>query len=83
MRQITKKQVWVHDNWIHVDGVGRIGLYAIDRKEIQLDYSMKWIVGSNEAIPCTKTEIEDKIFELFNGKDSGVDENMSTQNKVI
>ena len=67
-KKITKDMVWIYDNWINVDGVGRIGLYYIDKKAIGLDYSMKWIVGSNEEIPCTRTEIKNKILELFNGK---------------
>ena len=66
MRQITKDQIWIHDNWINVDGVGRIGLYDKMRKVILLDYSMKWIVGSNTEIPCTYDQIKDKIVELFN-----------------
>ena len=63
---ISKDKIWVRDNWIHVDGVGRIGLYAKDKHAILLDYSMKWIVGSNEEIPCREDEIKDKILKLFN-----------------
>lgn len=66
MRQITKEQVHVYDNWIEVDGLGTIGRYLIDKKAIGLDYSMKWIVGSNDEIPCTFDEIKTKIVELFN-----------------
>lgn len=62
------EQVSINDNWIHVDGVGRIGLYSPSRKVIGLDYSMKWIVGSNDEIPCSPShaDIKEKIFELFN-----------------
>jgi hypothetical protein len=63
---VTKDKIWIHDHWISVDGVGRIGLYATDKKAILLDYSMKWIIGSNEEIPCKEHEIKDKIIELFN-----------------
>ena len=66
MRQVTKDQIWVHENWISVDGLGTIGRYLQDKKAIGLDYSMKWIVGSNDEIPCTHDQIKDKIVELFN-----------------
>lgn len=66
MRQITKDQVWMSDHWINVNGIGRIGLYVMDKKAILLDYSMKWIVGSNTEIPCAEDEVKTKIVELFN-----------------
>jgi hypothetical protein len=68
-RKITRDMIWIHNNWINVDGVGRIGLYFKDKKAIGLDYSMKWIVGNNEEIPCSNddNQIKDKIMELFNG----------------
>ena len=75
---VTKDKIWTHDHWINVDGVGRIGLYAIDKKAILLDYSMKWIVGSNEEIPCKEYEIKDKIMDLFNGKDGRMGKDMSS-----
>ena len=64
--KVEKKDIYVHDNWIHVDGIGRIGRYLVDKKAIGLDWSMKLIVGSNDEIPCTQTEIVDKIYNLFN-----------------
>ena len=78
--KITRNQIWIHDNWINVDGVGRIGLYLTDKKAIGLDYSMKWIVRTNEEIPCRNdaNQIKDKIMELFNGKDRGVGEDLFT-----
>ena len=84
-KKITRDQIWIHDNWITVDGVGRIGLYQIFDKTIGLDYSMKWIVGSNEPIPCSHehNEIKDKIMELFNGKDSGMGEDLSPQSPTL
>lgn len=84
-RKISRDQIWIHNNWINVDGIGRIGLYYIDKKTIGLDYSMKWIVGSNDEIPCRNdaTQIKDKIMELFNGKNSGVGEDLSTQSKTL
>jgi hypothetical protein len=66
MRQVTKDQVFIHDNWIYVEGIGKIGLYHTDKKAIGLDYSLKWIVGSNSEIPCAYDQIKDKIVELFN-----------------
>ena len=66
--KIDKFDVWMNDHWINVDGIGQIGLYLPDEKAIGLDYSMKWIVGTNERIPCSDdlNEIRDKIVELFN-----------------
>jgi hypothetical protein len=66
MRRVKKEDIFVHDNWIFVDGIGKIGLYSISRKAITLDWSMKLIVGSNDEIPCTRTEIKDKIYDIFN-----------------
>lgn len=66
---LTKDKVYVHDGWIHVEGVGRIGLYSSYDKAILLDYSMKFIVGTNERILCDRLEVVDKIVELFNKKE--------------
>ena len=77
-KKVKKEDIFVHDSWIYVDGLGKIGMYLKDRKAIGLDWSMKLIVGSNDEIPCTQTEIVDKIYELFNGKDIGVDKNVSS-----
>ena len=66
MSNITKDRICINDQWIVVSGLGRIGMYAPDKKAILLDYSMKWIVGSNDEIPCKEYEIKDKIIELFN-----------------
>lgn len=67
MRKVTKKDIWIHDGWINVDGVGRIGMYLHDKKAIGLDWSMKFIVGTNENIPCDydENEIKTKVLELF------------------
>lgn len=62
---ITIKDVYLNDNWIHVDGIGRIGLYAPDKKAILLDYGMKMIIGNNNEIPCNKSEAVAKVVELF------------------
>jgi len=68
VRKITEKDISIYDNWINVDGVGRIGLYLPSEKSIGLDWSMKFIVGTNEKIPCNYSEIKTKIVELFNPK---------------
>jgi hypothetical protein len=68
MRKVTEKDIWIYDNWINVDGVGRIGLYLPSENSIGLDWSMKFIVGTNEKIPCSYSEIKTKIVELFNPK---------------
>jgi len=67
MRKITEKDIWIYDNWINVNGVGRIGLYLPSEKAIGLDWSMKFIVGTNEKIPCSynEREIKNKIIKLF------------------
>lgn len=68
-REIKREQILIDGStspWIEVKGVGRIGMWAWDKKAIILDYSMKWIVGSNEEIPCSKSEIADKVLRLFN-----------------
>ena len=69
MRIIQDKDIWIHDNWIHIDGVGQIALYSPSEKAILLDYSMKWIIDSNERIYCAndQQEIKTKIKHLFNG----------------
>jgi len=66
---IDKSKIFIQDNWIHVDGVGQIGLYSPFDKAILLDYSMKWIVGTNERISCTPSEIIDKVINLFKKND--------------
>jgi len=70
MRKVSEKDIWIYDNWINVDGVGRIGLYSPSDNSIGLDWSMKYIVGTNEKIPCSynESEIKTKILELFNKK---------------
>lgn len=67
MRKIVEKDIWIYDGWINVDGVGRIGMYLYDEKAIGLDWSMKFIVGTNEKIPCNvdEREIKNKIIQLF------------------
>jgi hypothetical protein len=65
MSSVKIEDIFIHDSWIYVDGIGRIGMYLKDKKAIGLDWSMKLIVGSNDEIPCTQTEIKDKIYELF------------------
>lgn len=65
---IDKKDISIIDSWIHVRNIGRIGLYSPSRKEILLDYSMKWIIGTNKSISCKYSEIENKIIELFQNK---------------
>lgn len=62
---MTEAEIWIDDNWISVNNVGRIGRYARDKKVILLDYSMKWIVGTNENISCDILEVKQKIIELF------------------
>ena len=67
MRKITEKDIWIHDGWINVDGVGRIGMYLKNEQAIGLDWSMKFIVGTNERISCDydEREIKNKIIKLF------------------
>jgi len=59
------KRIHIHDNWISVDGIGRIGIYASYEQAILLDHSMIWIVGTNDRIYCNSGEIENKICDLF------------------
>lgn len=68
-RVIEDGDIDIDDNWIIVSGVGRIGLYSPSDKMILLDYSMKWIVGSNERITSNGSlyDIRNKIKLLFNG----------------
>ena len=65
-RKVEKEDIYLHDGWIHVDRVGRVGMYFRSEHTIALDYSMKWIVGTNDRIPCREDEVKDKIYELFN-----------------
>ena len=78
-----KDKITIDDGWIHINGVGNIGRYLKDIKSIGLDWSMLLIIGTNERIPCEEFEIKDKIMELFNGKDNGVGEDLSTQSKTL
>lgn len=66
---MKEDEIWIDDNWISVDNIGRIGLYSRDKQAILLDYSTKWIVGTNENIPCNITEVKQKIIELFKRKE--------------
>jgi hypothetical protein len=66
---ISEDMIHIEDNWIRVEEIGRIGLYSPSKKSILLDYSMKWIVGTNENIPCNTSEIKAKIVELFAKRD--------------
>jgi len=66
---ITSYDVTVDRGWISVTTIGRIGLYKQDIKAIGLDYSMKWIAGSNDDIPCRYDQIKDKIVELINNSE--------------
>lgn len=67
---VTKEKIHIWDNWIDVDGLGRIGMYSPSQQAILLDYSMKWIVGTNERIYSSSEEgnIKVRILELFNSK---------------
>jgi hypothetical protein len=62
---------------VYVKDVGRIGMYLPDKNVIGLDYSMKWIVGSNERIPCVNSrwdqyaleeEVKEKNVDLFRSR---------------
>lgn len=66
--KVERENIHISGNWISINDIGRIGLYASYKKSILLDYSMKWIVGTNEDIPCTPSEIKDKILNLFNNE---------------
>jgi hypothetical protein len=57
--------VIINNGWISVEGLGRIGMYSNYDQCILLDYSMKWIVGTNERIYCSIGQVESKIKELF------------------
>ncbi len=63
--EIFEKNIWINNNWICIDGLGKVGLYSVYDKAILLDYSMKWIVGTNDRIPCERYEIKSKILNLF------------------
>ena len=65
---MTIDKIWIVDNWINVDGLGRIGMYSTFDNSILLDYSMKFIVGNNDRIPCSNnhSDIKNKIMGLFN-----------------
>lgn len=74
--RLKKEDVTFCDTWIHVKDVGTIGMYKRDKHAIGLDYSMKWIVGTNESIPCTASkwdqyalqeEVKEKVVALFRG----------------
>jgi hypothetical protein len=61
-------KIHIHDNWIVVDGIGRIGMYWKFDKKITLDYSLKLMGYSNEEIYCNESEIKEKIYKLFTMK---------------
>lgn len=74
---LKKEDVTFNGTWVHVKDVGNIGMYLPNRQEIGLDYSMQWIVGSNEPIPCVgskwdhyalEEEIKGKVVALFRGQ---------------
>lgn len=75
--KITADDIFVIDSWISVNKIGIIGLYKAYDKAIGLDYSMKYIVGTNADIPCERYEIIDKVLELINNQK---DETTSTSN---
>jgi hypothetical protein len=58
------KKISINSNSIEVVGLGRIGMFSPYDQAILLDYSMKWIVGTNDKIPCS-SQIKDKICDLF------------------
>ena len=64
-KMLHENDIEIFDNWIRIEKIGRIGLYSPSRKSILLDYSLKWIIGTNEDIPCNYKEIKVKILELF------------------
>lgn len=64
-REDFKTRIGIDDGFIRVDGIGRIGMYSSFDKAILLDFSMKYIVGINERIPCERSEIKNKICDLF------------------
>ena len=63
---IAATDIDVYEGWILVKGIGKIGLYSPSTQCILLDYSMKWMVGTNVRIPCKHDEIVSKILHLFN-----------------
>jgi len=69
-KRILEKHINIYDNWISINGVGRIGLYSPMDRAILLDYSMLFIVGTNENIPCENdhSKIKQKILNLFEAK---------------
>ncbi len=64
--KITTEMIWINYGWVHVDGIGRIGLYSSYDHTLRFDYSMKWIVGTNEQINCNESEIKNHVLNLFN-----------------
>ena len=53
------------DGYVYVLGVGKIGMYANYDKELKLDYSLKFMIGTNESIKCERDEVKTKVVELF------------------
>lgn len=70
--EILRENVHINDGWIEVDGIGTIGRYLKDIQSIGLDYSMLWIVGTNDRIKCSYSKIKDEIVELFNKNKSAM-----------
>jgi len=62
------KKIWMNNDFIHIEGLGRIGMYSNYDKAILLDYSLKFMGYCNESIPCDRYEIKEKIYKLFNMK---------------
>jgi hypothetical protein len=50
MKIIKESDITYHNGWISIKSIGTIGIYGKPEKAILLDYSMKWIVGTNSAI---------------------------------
>ena len=69
MNKIDIKDVIVHvgiSPYVDINKIGTIGMWCYYDKSLHFDYSMKWLIGTNQSIPCNKTDIEKIVVELFN-----------------
>lgn len=64
--KVSRSDIMVNEGWIYVRGIGTIGIYGKSEKAILLDYSMKFIIGTNESIPCASCDVEEKVLALLN-----------------
>ena len=64
-RQDLLAKIFFHPPFIHVEGLGKIGMYDKMDHYIMLDNGLKFLGLPVDHIYCKEEEIPDKIADLF------------------